>query len=104
LILLLATRIDVAIDFALVHRGELAMADPGLAADSVTGTPSLPCSRMNAFCAFENFEAFIAPRSFPAGFRPQKTIVKNGPILRAQTNQARQFDYAWRWILPGYTR
>jgi len=27
---------------------------------SVTGTPSSPCFKMNAFCASENLEAFIA--------------------------------------------
>src|ERR1700722_18065018 len=34
---------------------------------SATGTPSAPCRRMNAFCASENFEAFIVFRSSQPG-------------------------------------
>jgi hypothetical protein len=34
---------------------------------SATGTPSAPCFRMNAFCASENFDAFIAFRSSQRG-------------------------------------
>ena len=61
---------------------------------SATGIPSLPCFRMNAFCASENFDAFIALRSFPASGNNRKTLAKNDPVFRDQstlvTNAASQ--------------
>jgi hypothetical protein len=40
---------------------------------------------MNAFWAFENFEAFIVFPLLPAEIRRRKILVKNGPISGAQT-------------------
>src|SRR4029077_5354844 len=47
---------------------------------STTGTPSAPCLRMNAFCASENLDAFIALRSSQPGNHRGKTLTKNGPV------------------------
>jgi hypothetical protein len=41
--------------------------------------------RMNAFCASENFDAFIALRSSQPRESPRKTLTKNDPELRAQS-------------------
>ena len=41
---------------------------------SATGTPSAPCFRMNAFCASENFDAFIVLRSSQPREQKQKTL------------------------------
>src|ERR1700722_7509596 len=51
---------------------------------SPTGTPSAPCRRMNAFCASENFEAFIVFRSSQPGKVPRKTLTLNGPVFGEQ--------------------
>ncbi|QNT68045.1 hypothetical protein [Defluviicoccus vanus] len=40
---------------------------------SATGTPSTPCFKMNAFCASENFDAFIVFRSS----RPRDVAAEN---------------------------
>jgi hypothetical protein len=42
---------------------------PALRQTSATGMPSVPCFRMNAFCASENLDAFIlsAPPSREIG-------------------------------------
>ena len=48
------------------------LADPGLAAHVRTGSPSVPCFRMNAFWASENFEALIALRSSQPGRHHRK--------------------------------
>jgi hypothetical protein len=45
------------------------LADPSFRQMSATGTPSLPCFRINAFWASENFEAFITLRSSQPGNR-----------------------------------
>lgn len=52
---------------------------------SATGIPSLPCFRMNAFCASENLDAFIALRSFPATGNNRKTLAGNDPVFRDQS-------------------
>src|SRR6185436_18424468 len=44
---------------------------------SATGIPSRPCCRMNAFCASENLDAFIALRSSPASGKDPETLAKN---------------------------
>jgi hypothetical protein len=41
---------------------------------------------MNAFCASENFDAFIVSRSFPALESNRKTLPKNDPEFRSQIN------------------
>jgi hypothetical protein len=51
---------------------------------SATGTPSPPCFRINAFCASENFDAFIVFRSSQPGNQTRKTLAKNGPVFREQ--------------------
>src|SRR5947209_6459573 len=51
---------------------------------SATGTPSLPCFRMNAFCASENLDAFIAFRSSQPENQRRKTLAKNGPVCWEQ--------------------
>src|SRR6185437_9061555 len=43
---------------------------------SATGMPSAPCLRMNAFCASENLDAFIALRSSQPGNHRGKTLTK----------------------------
>jgi hypothetical protein len=40
---------------------------------------------MNAFCASENFDAFIALRSFPASGNNRKTLARNDPVFRVQS-------------------
>ena len=52
---------------------------------SATGTPSAPCLRMNAFCASENLDAFIALRSSQPGNYRGKTLTKNGPVSWSQS-------------------
>src|SRR3954451_18571649 len=59
---------------------------PALRQMSATGTPSLPCFRMNAFCASENFDAFIVFRSSQPGNQTRKTLAKNGPVCGEQIN------------------
>src|SRR4051812_42111818 len=51
---------------------------------SATGIPSLPCFKMNAFCASENFDAFIVFRSSQPGNQTRKTLAKNGPVCWEQ--------------------
>jgi hypothetical protein len=46
---------------------------------SVTDTPSAPCFRMNAFCASENFDVFIAFRSS----QPRKSGAENSNQKRS---------------------
>jgi len=49
---------------------------------SATGTPSLPCLRMNAFCASENCDAFIVFSAPPSqGKLQRKTPTPNGPVF-----------------------
>src|SRR6476646_9506591 len=57
---------------------------PSLRQMSATGIPSLPCFRMNAFCASENFDAFIVFRSSQPGTQTRKTLPKNGPVCWEQ--------------------
>src|SRR6476646_2996088 len=52
---------------------------------SATGTPSTPCLRMNAFCASENLDAFIALRSSQPGNHRGKTLTKNSPVSWSQS-------------------
>src|SRR5579871_3645917 len=59
---------------------------PALRQSSATGIPSLPCFKMNAFCASENFDAFIVFRSSPASGSHRKTLPKNDPVFWDQTS------------------
>src|ERR1700733_14741550 len=49
---------------------------------SATGTPSAPCRRINAFCASENFEAFIAFRSSQPGENTAENSSSKRPNFR----------------------
>ncbi len=58
-------------------------ADPVRRQISAIGTPSAPCFRMNAFCATENFDAFIVfhssqPRDFGAENSQLQTVQFSG--------------------------
>src|SRR3954454_2998860 len=57
---------------------------------SATGMPSLPCFRINTFCASENFDAFIVFRSSQPGNQTRKTLAKNGPVLWEQIMRSNQ--------------
>src|SRR5438270_10673760 len=57
---------------------------PALRQMSATGIPSLPCFKMNAFCASENFDAFIVFRSSQPGTQTGKTLAKNDPVFWEQ--------------------
>src|SRR3954467_2954812 len=59
--------------------------DTGPCGRSATGTPSAPCFRMNAFCASENFDAFIGSAPPSLGITPPKTLASNASIRRVQT-------------------
>lgn len=54
------------------------LADPGLPHISATDVSPLPCFRMNAFCASENFDAFMRLRSSPV----RKKVAENSSFNR----------------------
>ena len=68
---------------------------PALRQISATGGPSVPCFKINAFCASENFEAFIGFRSSQPGNLARKTLAKNGPVLRAQIIVVMSSPHRW---------
>ena len=57
---------------------------PALRQMSATGIPSLPCFKMNAFCASENFDAFIVFRfSQPGTLDAENSSQKRSSLLGA---------------------
>src|SRR3546814_16151710 len=68
---------------------------------SATGMPSSPCLITNAFCAYVNFDAFIALRSIPS----QENGTENSNSLRGHFREADQGDqHDWQvqkaWSKP----
>jgi hypothetical protein len=53
---------------------------------SATGMPSLPCFKMNAFRASENFEAFIVSAPPSLGIDAENST-QNDPVLRPQISR-----------------
>jgi hypothetical protein len=60
---------------------------------SATGTPSAPCFKMNAFCASENFDAFIAFRSS----QPREIRTENSNSKRSSFRGADQWAHHEAW-------
>jgi signal peptidase S26 family len=58
---------------------------------SSTGVPSSPCQRMNAFCASEHFDAFIAFRSSQPGKLARTFPVQNEGLFRERIIRRARF-------------
>jgi len=60
----------------------------------IVRTTSLPCFKVNAFCAFVNLDAFVLFRPSPAGRVERKMPTQDGSVLRTQITFSEQTPMA----------
>lgn len=85
---------------AALQLNQVAWLIPALAADIATAALSLPCFRMNAFCASVNFDAFIVFRSSPS----REMLAENSSFKRSGFQGAQQKGCALQTSLSGGKR